>query len=291
MLARLRLSREQLLAMPQHTYDLPIACVEGWSTTQSWTGVRLRDLAERAGAAGADQVLVESLQKAGSFRQVTLSSGQIADERSLLALRVNGADLSPDHGYPARVIVPAAPGVHCTKWVDSMHFEASLRMERLRSRYGASPLHLLAVMASFAVAGYGFFRIVESPSPLGTLIYFAAAVFAHDLIAFPLYSTLNLVAHRSAGGADRQLARPPSRPGDQLRARALPPQRHLLPPLLPADPRPRLAPLRSQHRAERRRLLTRWLGLCAVLFAGSALIYAIRLRRAGRRGDDEASGG
>jgi Oxidoreductase molybdopterin binding domain len=120
-----RLSREQLLAMPQHTYDLPIACVEGWSTTQSWTGVRLRDLAERAGAAGADQVLVESLQKAGSFRHVTLSSGQIADERSLLALRVNGADLSPDHGYPARVIVPAAPGVHCTKWVDSMHFEAS----------------------------------------------------------------------------------------------------------------------------------------------------------------------
>ena len=39
------LSREQLLALPQHTYDLPIACVEGWSTTQRWSGVRLRDLA------------------------------------------------------------------------------------------------------------------------------------------------------------------------------------------------------------------------------------------------------
>jgi len=119
----LRLSREQLLALPQHTYDLPIACVEGWSTTQSWTGVRLRDLAERAGLAGADQVLVESLQQGGAFREVTLSSGQIADERSLLALRVNGADLSPDHGFPARIIVPAAPGVHCTKWVSSMRFE------------------------------------------------------------------------------------------------------------------------------------------------------------------------
>jgi len=122
---RVRLSRDELLAMPQHTYDLPLACVEGWSTTQSWTGVRLRDLAERAGAPDAEQVLVESLQRAGSFREVTLSAGQIADERSLLALRVNGADLSPDHGYPARVIVPAAPGVHCTKWVDSMHFGAA----------------------------------------------------------------------------------------------------------------------------------------------------------------------
>ena len=39
------LDRAALLAMPQHTADLPIACVEGWSTTQTWTGVRLRDLA------------------------------------------------------------------------------------------------------------------------------------------------------------------------------------------------------------------------------------------------------
>ncbi len=122
---RMKLSREQLLALPQHTYDLPIACVEGWSTTQSWTGVRLRDLAALAGAPGDGQVLVESLQRAGALREVTLSSGQVADERSLLALRVNGADLSPDHGFPARIIVPAAPGVHCTKWVSTMRFEAS----------------------------------------------------------------------------------------------------------------------------------------------------------------------
>ena len=40
----------------------------------------------------------------------------------MLALRVNGSDLSPDHGYPARVIVPAAPGVHNTKWVTSLTF-------------------------------------------------------------------------------------------------------------------------------------------------------------------------
>jgi len=42
------LTRDDLLAMPQRTYDLPIACVEGWSTTQAWTGVRLRDLAKDA---------------------------------------------------------------------------------------------------------------------------------------------------------------------------------------------------------------------------------------------------
>jgi DMSO/TMAO reductase YedYZ molybdopterin-dependent catalytic subunit len=43
---------------------------------------------------------------------------------SLLALQVNGTDLSPDHGYPARIIVPALPGVHNTKWVGSIDFRA-----------------------------------------------------------------------------------------------------------------------------------------------------------------------
>ncbi|GAA1287534.1 membrane protein [Planotetraspora silvatica] len=117
-----RLSRAGLLAMPLHTYALPIACVEGWSTQQEWTGVRLTDLARLAGAAGAVEVVVRSLQKGGVFSRVSLSAQQVADPRSMLALRVNGADLSLDHGYPARIIVPNAPGVHCTKWVRRLEF-------------------------------------------------------------------------------------------------------------------------------------------------------------------------
>ncbi|MBJ7328369.1 MAG: molybdopterin-dependent oxidoreductase [Solirubrobacteraceae bacterium] len=118
----LRLSREELLAMEQHTYALPIACVEGWSTTQTWTGVRLRDLAALAGVPDAEQVRTSSLQPRGRFRRATLGHAQVHDERSLLALRVNGEDLPLDHGYPARIIVPALPGVHCTKWVKGLAF-------------------------------------------------------------------------------------------------------------------------------------------------------------------------
>jgi DMSO/TMAO reductase YedYZ molybdopterin-dependent catalytic subunit len=121
----LALSRAALLAMEQHSHDLPIACVEGWTTTQRWTGVRLKDLAARAGAR-EDMVLhVESLQPHGAFRQTTLSARQWRDDQALLALAVNGADLPLDHGYPARIIVPALPGVHCTKWVGRLAFEAA----------------------------------------------------------------------------------------------------------------------------------------------------------------------
>ena len=116
------LSRDELLAMEQHTERLPIACVEGWTTWQEWTGVRLADLAAAGGRPDGWAVLVESLQEGGAFRQATLASNQIEDDDSLLALRVGGEDLTLDHGYPARVIVPALPGVHNTKWVNRMTF-------------------------------------------------------------------------------------------------------------------------------------------------------------------------
>ncbi|MFG2972119.1 molybdopterin-dependent oxidoreductase [Streptomyces sp. NPDC048331] len=118
------LTREELLAMEQHEAALPIACVEGWSTPdQLWSGVRLTDLAALVGR-GTDtpQALVESVQRGGSFSSVVLRDNQVRDHRSLLAVRVNGAVLSPDHGYPARVIVPGAPGVHQTKWVTRVTF-------------------------------------------------------------------------------------------------------------------------------------------------------------------------
>ncbi|WP_181849215.1 molybdopterin-dependent oxidoreductase [Streptomyces parvulus] len=120
----LRLSRADLLAMEQHSAALPIACVEGWSTSdQWWRGVRLRDLAARAGfEEDPPDVFVESLQRSGAFRSGALRANQVADPRALLALSVNGEALSPDHGYPARIIVPAAPGVLNTKWVARMTF-------------------------------------------------------------------------------------------------------------------------------------------------------------------------
>ncbi|MGA8545321.1 MAG: molybdopterin-dependent oxidoreductase [Mycobacterium sp.] len=123
------LDRAALAAMPQHTVRLPIGCVQGWSTVQTWSGVRLADLAATAGVRAPLLARVQSLQKAvddkiGDFGHAFLQANQVLDPDALLALRVNGVDLSPDHGYPARIIVPALPGVHNTKWVSSIEFQA-----------------------------------------------------------------------------------------------------------------------------------------------------------------------
>jgi DMSO/TMAO reductase YedYZ molybdopterin-dependent catalytic subunit len=118
------LSRDELLGMPQHTARLPIACVEGWTTTQEWTGVRLSELARAAGLDAADvsDAFVRSLQPRGVLSKASLNGDQVRDPDAMLALKVNGADLPLDHGYPARIIVPALPGVHNTKWVAAIDF-------------------------------------------------------------------------------------------------------------------------------------------------------------------------
>ena len=121
------LDRAALLAMPQHTAVLPIACVEGWSTTQTWTGVRLADLARLAGVPAPESARVSSLERSGAFAAASLQRNQVLHPDALLALRVNGTDLSPDHGFPARIIVPALPGVHNTKWVAAIAFRTGPR--------------------------------------------------------------------------------------------------------------------------------------------------------------------
>ncbi|MDY7089618.1 MAG: molybdopterin-dependent oxidoreductase [Actinomycetota bacterium] len=114
----IELDLNALNALPQHTVDLPITCVEGWSAGATWTGVRLADLVERAGAdPGRATVLVESLEAGGRYRSSTVDAAHTRDSLTLIALRLNGQVLDPDHGFPARLIAPNRPGVLQTKWV------------------------------------------------------------------------------------------------------------------------------------------------------------------------------
>jgi DMSO/TMAO reductase YedYZ molybdopterin-dependent catalytic subunit len=114
---RLELSLDDLRALPQHEATLPIACVEGWSASARWRGVRVRDLLAAAGARAGSTVAVESLQPAGRYRRSELNVDQGDDPDTLLALELDGEPLHLDHGYPVRLVGPNRPGVLQTKWV------------------------------------------------------------------------------------------------------------------------------------------------------------------------------
>ncbi|MFC7843817.1 molybdopterin-dependent oxidoreductase [Streptomyces sp. NPDC001046] len=111
------LTLTDLRRLPQYEAELPIACVEGWSKSAHWGGVRILDLLERAGAPAHARVRVVSLQTRGGYRVSELDAAHARDPLTLLALRLGGEELAPDHGYPARLIAPNRPGVLQTKWV------------------------------------------------------------------------------------------------------------------------------------------------------------------------------
>lgn len=112
-----RFSLADLRAMPQTTADLPIACVEGWSASASWTGVPVADLLRAVGSPPGTPVRVTSLERGSIYGSSTLPGEHTKDPLTLLALRVNGAELDLDHGFPCRIIAPTRPGVLQTKWV------------------------------------------------------------------------------------------------------------------------------------------------------------------------------
>jgi DMSO/TMAO reductase YedYZ molybdopterin-dependent catalytic subunit len=117
------LSYDDLRAMPQHTVDLPIACVEGWSAQGTWSGVRVRDLVRLVATAQSD-VVVTSLQPSGPYRHTVLPRNFADDERTLVALDLSGEPLSLDHGFPCRLIAPDRPGVLQTKWLSRLEVDA-----------------------------------------------------------------------------------------------------------------------------------------------------------------------
>jgi hypothetical protein len=113
----LSLTLPELNTMEQHTSELPITCVEGWSATAHWTGVRIRDLVRAVGGDEGSQVTVVSLQQGSIYATSVVAPPHARDPLTLLALRVHGEPLDVDHGYPCRLIAPNRPGVLQTKWV------------------------------------------------------------------------------------------------------------------------------------------------------------------------------
>ncbi len=116
------LTYPELLAMEMHEEYVTIACVSnevGGDLVGNalWRGVRLRELLDRAGVrAGATQLVGHSFDGwTAGFPTAWLEQ---SDREALVAVAMNGEPLPPEHGFPARLIVPGLYGyVSATKWL------------------------------------------------------------------------------------------------------------------------------------------------------------------------------
>lgn len=148
--------------------------------------------------------------------------------------------------------------------------------------YGSRPLHLLTLIAGFALFGYVVATI--EPATLwnphvwwqSIIVWFAAAVIAHDLVLFPIYACLDrLLAHiHAAPKRVRPAAGVPVL--NYLRVPALGAGLTLLV-FLPGIVEQGAGTYLAATGQTQAPFLGRWLLLSAAMFAVSAGVYAIRV--------------
>jgi hypothetical protein len=162
-------------------------------------------------------------------------------------------------------------------------------LTRFRAVYGSHPLHLLTLIAGFALFGYVLATI--KPATLwnphtwwqSIIVWFAAAIIAHDLVLFPVYAFVDRIL--LAGSRIRPSRSDASIPVlNYVRVPALGAGLTLLMflPGIIEQGAPTYAAATGQTQEP---FLGRWLLLTAAMFATSAGLYAIRLvfaRRATR---------
>jgi hypothetical protein len=158
-------------------------------------------------------------------------------------------------------------------------------MSRYRAFYGAHPLHLLTMLAGFAVLGY----VVATLTPKALwnphvwwqsiAVWFAVAIIAHDLVLFPLYALADRLltipadrwAHRPARSAINYIRLP-------LLASAL-----TFVVFLPGIIEQGAPTYQAATGQTQEPFLGRWLLLAAAMFGASAAVYAVRAVRTRRR--------
>lgn len=114
------LSYEELLALPRTEQECDVHCVTGWTVLDShWTGVRLQELAEKAGVkSSARHVIFEAAH--GYTANVPLA--EALKPNVLVAYRYGGDPLSEAHGAPVRSLVPDLYFWKSAKWLTGIRF-------------------------------------------------------------------------------------------------------------------------------------------------------------------------
>ncbi len=165
----------------------------------------------------------------------------------------------------------------------------STLLRRFRKFYGSHPLHLLTMVAGFALVCYAM--LTFKPATLwnphawwqSIAVWLAAAIVFHDLALFPLYT----VADRLLGIAIKPRGRRP-RSHPRISAR-----NHLRIPAMgsalcllmffPGIIQQQSATYMAATGQTQHPFLGRWLLLTATMFVASALLYTMRLVSARRR--------
>jgi DMSO/TMAO reductase YedYZ molybdopterin-dependent catalytic subunit len=108
-----RWSWQEFLALPTERFTVDIHCVTKWSKLDTnWSGVSLDFLLQQAGAAGR---YATAWSDGGYTTNIPVAD--LTGRKAWIALGYDGQPLHPEHGGPARLLVPHLYFWKSAKWV------------------------------------------------------------------------------------------------------------------------------------------------------------------------------
>jgi len=113
-------SWDEFQALPQTEWQGDIHCVTTWSKfNTAWRGVSLNDLFAAAGITPPTPFLL-----AQSFDDYTTNVplADVIGGKAMIATHFGGEPLAPEHGGPARLLVPHLYFWKSAKWVNGLKF-------------------------------------------------------------------------------------------------------------------------------------------------------------------------
>lgn len=114
------LNYSQLTAMPMHKQYESMMCISNevggqYMSSAQWEGLSLIDLLNKAG--GVKQGATKVVLYAADDYSDSIHLAKALEPTTMVAVRMNGATLPQEHGYPARLLVPGIYGMKHVKWI------------------------------------------------------------------------------------------------------------------------------------------------------------------------------
>ena len=121
-IAPLRLTWDELRELPTSEVTVDIHCVTRWSRFDtSFRGVHWRELARLVQPKPHARFVVAHAEQ-GFTSNVPLEA--LADDHALVAYEADGEPLTPDHGWPLRLVVPGKYFWKSAKWLRGLELRA-----------------------------------------------------------------------------------------------------------------------------------------------------------------------
>jgi len=118
-----RFSFDEFRALPTVSVTMDIHCVTRWSKLDTtWTGVRFSEFLKHIPQLQPGTKFVVAHCEQGFTTNVPLDV--LMDDAAMLAYKFEGEELTPDHGYPLRLITPGKYFWKSAKWLRGLEFLA-----------------------------------------------------------------------------------------------------------------------------------------------------------------------